>query len=267
MKKFLIGCTAFVLIIMLLVVGGMIYVGVKAKNYVNSVGQSAASIEKLNTDYPFTAPVAPTLAPERLAKYFQIRGQLWQKVANDKGFTDFFSKISQAKVAGQDPNIQIGEMIALANSAKKIFEDVSVVLRNNEMSPAEYQYITQQIYGTLVEGRKLNLDVSTKTLDAIEDMIDRTATGNTSGKGTFDELLAPALNGFVASNDIPSAEQALAPYLDQLLNDKMHFLDLIIAGIRKTAGRNGAVSYQIGNETIDLPPPSGPIQAEDESAE
>ncbi len=267
MKKFLIGCTAFVLVIMLLLVGGAIFVGVKVKNFGTSVSQSSASIEKLNKDYPFVAPATPTLAPERLTKYFQIRSELWQKLSTDKGFTDFYSKISAAKTSGQEPDLGIGEMLALANSAKEIFGDVGDILRKNEMSPSEYQYITQQIYGTLVEGKKLNLDISTKTLDAIEDMVDSTPAGQNSGKGTFDELLAPALTGFVASDDIPSAESILAPYLDQLMNDKMHFLDLIIAGIKKNTGRNGAVSYTIGGETIDLPPPAEPIQAEDEAAE
>jgi len=267
MKKFLIGCTAFVLVIMLLLVGGAIFIGVKTRNFINSVGESSASIEKLNSDYPFASPAAPTLAPEQLARYFQIRGELWQKVSTDPAVTGFFSKIKAAQGPGQEPDIGFGEMLDVANSAKDILGDISEIMRKHEMSPVEYQYITQQIYGTLVEGKKLNLDVSTKTIDAIKDIVDTTPAGQNSGQGTFDELLAPALNGFVASSDIPSTEKLLEPYLDQLLKDKMHFLDLIIAGIRKQTGRNGAVTYTIGNERIDLPAPTEPVRAEDESAE
>lgn len=248
MKKFLIGCGVVFLVLIVLTVGVSLFIGIKVKGYVDKTGQSVKAMETLNTSYPFTPPPSATLTTAQLEKYFAIRGDAWALISKDAGVTEIMKlmKAASQNQQGQQANQgSMGDMIKAFETGRRLLDEMTKILEQHQMSPKEYQWITSQIYGTLAEGKKLNLELSTNAYDEIQKAVDAAMPANQPNTSTFEELMREGLRGFVAG-DTPANEEALRPYFDKLIEQRMHGIELILLTIKvDQAGRQGGVNFKV----------------------
>ncbi len=248
MKKFLIGCGVVFLVLIVLTVGVSLFIGIKVKGYVDKTGQSVKAMETLNTAYPFTPAPSATLTTAQLEKYFAIRSDAWAVISKDAGVAEIIklmkaaSQNQQGKQANQG---SMGDMIKAFETGRRLLDEMTKILEQHQMSPKEYQWITSQIYGTLAEGKKLNLELSTNAYDEIQKAVDTAMPANQPNTSTFEELMREGLRGFVAG-DTPANEEALRPYFDKLIEQRMHGIELILLTFKvDQTGRQGTVNFKI----------------------
>lgn len=248
MKKFLIGCGVVFLVLTVLIVGAGLFVGIKVKNYVAKTEQSVKAMESLNKAYPFTPPPSATLTTGQLDKYFAIRSEAWQIVSEDAGVAEIVNliKAANANQGGQGGTKgSMGDMVKAFETGRRLLEEVTKILERNQMSPSEYQWITTQIYGTIAEGKKLNLELSSNAYDEIQAAVDKAMPANQPNTSTFEELMREGLRGYVAG-DTPANEEVLRPYFEKLIDQKMHAIELILLTIKvDQGGRKGAVNIKV----------------------
>ena len=184
MKKVLIGCGIITLLLVVLVIGGFVYTGIKIKQVTDGYKVAAADIEKLDTTYPFATPADGALSQERLDSYFQVRDAMLAKVQANPTV----QKIIDSK-NGKTANIGFGEMLKLGTSfGRELMEGFAAELEKHKMSPAEFSFNTEAIYASINEGKKKADPILTEIYDKFDVAVDNISTAFKNQQGNQQQL-------------------------------------------------------------------------------
>ena len=165
MKKFLIGCGVVTLLVIVLFVGVLVFIGVKAKQTMAAYEQAADKVHQVQVDYPFDPPEDLAMSPDRFEAYLNVRDRTIDR------FTQI-GVVSEMIAASQEkrkPDVSAGDMIGLISKFPPAIEDIAQILRTDEMSPAEYGYYS---HTTLVTIKRAADDGNEEMADLWENLME-----------------------------------------------------------------------------------------------
>ncbi len=174
------GCGGFILLLIMLLVGGVGFLGYQGYQFGKELGETykqvATGYNDLEAEFPFAQPQDDLLSEERVKTYLTIReqtagfasesikklGDKGDEIGNQMEQPGIMSKIHGAK--------KIKEIITLATHlAAEIGQGHIQTLRENNMSPSEYQWLTYIYLGTLAKaeenGFSIGADIWKQYLD------------------------------------------------------------------------------------------------------
>jgi hypothetical protein len=169
--KFLFFGCAFVLLAVILVVGGgSYYVRSKVLKYAEGSGDYQEKSKQLNQQYPFQTPSSGIISEAQILRFIAVRKQVHLVYARyESEFKNLESK-----------QMDLSLFTKGWNSIKEIREEHQKALDAQKMSPNEYEYIVNQVYKTwMATGAKDMLkdrsfkDVARSGLEESIDKIDR----------------------------------------------------------------------------------------------
>lgn len=134
MKSFLIGCGVVILILIVLGVGGVLYIRSAVKRVSAEMDGAQRSLVATNRDFPFQAPADGKLAEDRLLVWFNVREQalMLEKKRTEQMRTGGFQAMKTA-----------------VNMIPAAFKEYETILREAKMSVSEYTWISGQVRGAL----------------------------------------------------------------------------------------------------------------------
>lgn len=167
-KKVLIGCGLVTLLAMVILVGLAVYVTIKVKNFAEGYETAFTNLEQLEMEYQFEPlPEGEAIDPERLEAFFEIRGELINKI-------DSNPTIQKMLAAEPGEKIDVGqlELLSLATSfARELLELMHDELDAKQMAPGEYVYYTELVYAAIDKGKENGDPVLGGIYDDVESTI------------------------------------------------------------------------------------------------
>lgn len=145
MKKFLIGCGVVALLVIVLFVGVLIFAAMKLKQTMNEYESAASEIHQVQLDFPFEAPADLRMEPERFEGYLRVRNRTIDRFRQ----IAFVNEIILATQEQRRADVSVGEVFGLAGQLPPAIEDVAVILREEEMSPLEFNYYSETTLVTI----------------------------------------------------------------------------------------------------------------------
>ncbi len=167
MKKVLIGCGVAFLLFTLLAVGATLYVGVKLKNWTESVEASGKKVEAVSQKFPFTPPDTPALSPERYEVYAQARRNILDRIAKDEALGKLLALMNTPQ--GQTPQGNpLPAMFGMFGAIPRLLDAMSEELERAKMGLEEFQYHTRLVWLSMAE-----VERSGEASDEAKAMFDR----------------------------------------------------------------------------------------------
>ncbi|MBI5153800.1 hypothetical protein HZA57_01060, partial [Candidatus Poribacteria bacterium] len=168
MKKFLIGCGVLVLLCVIVLVGCIAFATIKIKNYGKAIESSAAEIEKVRKEFPFTKPESGEMDPVRFAAYIDVRKNAVGHVLEDPTIAEFVAAAQENRAANVT-GMQILKQIGKVPEYIRFFADT---LRKNQMSPEEYGHYARQTLTALRQIANEGDDELAKYWKGLEQTVD-----------------------------------------------------------------------------------------------
>lgn len=251
MKKWLIGCGITLFILIALCAGGVFFAAYKTSQVFSGFEKSAASVQVLNSKYPFAEPKDGAVDVDRLATYFEIREAVSTKLYANEAFV----AMTQAFEGKQPKNVGFGDMMGLVfNFSREMIEFFAKQLEQHKMSPEEYMFLAEGSYSVISAGNaKEHADMA----EVYKDLSDATDAMNQEMKKQNKPDVVVDFDAFMAKLDDPTTHpitpemvDVVLKYKDQLVKyPHIAFIELLIIKNRqKFAGTpmNSPAKYKLG---------------------
>lgn len=151
LKKLLIGCGVLLILAFILVAGGLVFVGIKMRNWGRSMETMATQIQETNQLYPFQELTTLELDEQRVRDYFAVRQAVIDRARGNRTVTGLINAAEKGE--RYEPGMR--EMFYMVTSfLPEMSKAFRQQLDERNMSMNEYEYITRAIYTTIVEGER-----------------------------------------------------------------------------------------------------------------
>jgi len=236
MKKVLIGCGIVALVLFLIAVGLGIFVVAKLNSIGNRYQTAVSEVNALDAKYAYTPPADESLDEQRLSDYFAVREAVLTKAQSNPTIQKIMNTPQ-----GQDPNIGLGEIVALGTSfGPELISTYAAELDAHQMSPNEYRDTAERIYATVRSGADNGHQDMTEIYESLNRVIEEmniqlAKSNNSQHQVDFEDKTSD----FLAAHPVPESNyEILAQYKDELTKDPfVAFLELFgLAQIDQHAG-------------------------------
>ena len=141
MKKLLIGCLIFIVLIIGLTIGVGWYLYSKASSFVQGYEQAIAQVQQIDQDFPWNPPPPGTgLAPARFNQYMLVRDRINDRLMQ----VSLFSELAESAEEERQANITAFQLMGVFTEIPGVLQDSVAAFREQSMSFREFGYHSQE---------------------------------------------------------------------------------------------------------------------------
>jgi uncharacterized membrane protein len=137
MKKLLIGCLIFTVLLIGLVIGGGVFLYSKGKSFAKSYETAIAQVQEINSDFPYNEPPAGTaMEPDRFQDYLSIRRRINERLMQ----VSLLAEVASAAEEQRQVDISAMQILGLVAEVPKLVNETATAFRSEEMSIREFRH-------------------------------------------------------------------------------------------------------------------------------
>ncbi len=139
MKKLLIGCLIFVVLLIGLVAGLGWYGYTKLRGFAAGYEQAFVQMQQMDQDFPWTQPATGTaLDPARFNRYLSVRTRINDRLMG----VSLFSELAKAAEEDRQANITAMQVLGLVTEVPNVVKDTVGAFREQQMGFREFGHIS-----------------------------------------------------------------------------------------------------------------------------
>jgi hypothetical protein len=139
MKKLLIGCLIFVVLVIAVVAGLGWYGYTKLKGFAEGYNQAFVQMQQMDQDFPWSQPATGTaLQPTRFDQYLSVRTRINDRLMS----VALFSELAKAAEEDRQANVTTMQVLGLVAEVPNVIKDTVGAFREQQMGFREFGYFS-----------------------------------------------------------------------------------------------------------------------------